>query len=272
MKLPKYRECLCVLQEEEEEGWKMSPSNFLPTVVEGAKIYRGKWWKWGVQFSVNVPMFHCIFTLDKWTLFFSNAYTHWSFYEVYLPTYIVSVIYSTSMNISPIPHPSKQKKHRKTKGDKILYESGSLCGMDIASGILLKNPAWCEKLPAAKTQTDLAKPIERKQFLNYCYKIYTVDLTVRRLENLNHLLISLVIGIGLPFWPAQPVFWQLDRPSWIFHSDSSGVVLLGLTTHFIRHIYLVFYSSFFPYTVCANHLGLTGVSVPVSHHKPASYH
>uniref|UniRef100_W5UA69 IQ and AAA domain-containing protein 1 n=1 Tax=Ictalurus punctatus TaxID=7998 RepID=W5UA69_ICTPU len=29
--------------EEEEEGWKMSPSNFLPTVVEGAKIYREFW-------------------------------------------------------------------------------------------------------------------------------------------------------------------------------------------------------------------------------------
>ncbi|KAB5584412.1 hypothetical protein PHYPO_G00107250 [Pangasianodon hypophthalmus] len=28
---------------EEEEGWKMSPSNFLPTVVEGAKIYREVW-------------------------------------------------------------------------------------------------------------------------------------------------------------------------------------------------------------------------------------
>ncbi|KAM9483755.1 LOW QUALITY PROTEIN: dynein regulatory complex protein 11 [Clarias gariepinus] len=28
---------------EEEEGWKMSPSNFLPTVVEGTKIYREVW-------------------------------------------------------------------------------------------------------------------------------------------------------------------------------------------------------------------------------------
>ncbi|XP_058257869.1 dynein regulatory complex protein 11 isoform X2 [Hemibagrus wyckioides] len=28
---------------EEEEGWKMSPSNFLPTVFEGAKIYREVW-------------------------------------------------------------------------------------------------------------------------------------------------------------------------------------------------------------------------------------
>lgn len=29
-------------EEKEEEGWKMSPSNFLPTVVEGAKAYRGE--------------------------------------------------------------------------------------------------------------------------------------------------------------------------------------------------------------------------------------
>uniref|UniRef100_A0A672LY53 IQ and AAA domain-containing protein 1-like n=1 Tax=Sinocyclocheilus grahami TaxID=75366 RepID=A0A672LY53_SINGR len=28
--------------EEEEKGWKMTPSNFLPTVVEGAKLYKGK--------------------------------------------------------------------------------------------------------------------------------------------------------------------------------------------------------------------------------------
>ncbi|XP_060724553.1 dynein regulatory complex protein 11 isoform X1 [Tachysurus vachellii] len=28
---------------EEEEGWKMSPSNFLPTVVEGAEIYKEVW-------------------------------------------------------------------------------------------------------------------------------------------------------------------------------------------------------------------------------------
>ncbi|XP_060774393.1 dynein regulatory complex protein 11 [Neoarius graeffei] len=28
---------------QEEEGWKMSPSNFLPTVVEGVKIYREFW-------------------------------------------------------------------------------------------------------------------------------------------------------------------------------------------------------------------------------------
>uniref|UniRef100_A0A8B9L3X0 IQ motif containing with AAA domain 1 n=1 Tax=Astyanax mexicanus TaxID=7994 RepID=A0A8B9L3X0_ASTMX len=28
--------------EEEEKGWKMSPSNFLPTVAEGAKLYRGE--------------------------------------------------------------------------------------------------------------------------------------------------------------------------------------------------------------------------------------
>uniref|UniRef100_W5KQD7 IQ motif containing with AAA domain 1 n=1 Tax=Astyanax mexicanus TaxID=7994 RepID=W5KQD7_ASTMX len=29
--------------EEEEKGWKMSPSNFLPTVAEGAKLYREVW-------------------------------------------------------------------------------------------------------------------------------------------------------------------------------------------------------------------------------------
>ncbi|XP_066521555.1 dynein regulatory complex protein 11 isoform X2 [Hoplias malabaricus] len=29
------------VKEEEEKGWKMSPSNFLPTVAEGAKLYRG---------------------------------------------------------------------------------------------------------------------------------------------------------------------------------------------------------------------------------------
>ncbi|KAI4888903.1 hypothetical protein NFI96_032048 [Prochilodus magdalenae] len=28
-------------EKEEEKGWKMSPSNFLPTVAEGAKLYRG---------------------------------------------------------------------------------------------------------------------------------------------------------------------------------------------------------------------------------------
>uniref|UniRef100_A0A9J7YA16 IQ motif containing with AAA domain 1 n=2 Tax=Cyprinus carpio TaxID=7962 RepID=A0A9J7YA16_CYPCA len=29
--------------EEEEKGWKMTPSNFLPTVVEGAKLYKEVW-------------------------------------------------------------------------------------------------------------------------------------------------------------------------------------------------------------------------------------
>ncbi|XP_055069214.2 dynein regulatory complex protein 11 isoform X1 [Misgurnus anguillicaudatus] len=29
--------------EEEEQGWKMTPSNFLPTVVEGAKLYKEVW-------------------------------------------------------------------------------------------------------------------------------------------------------------------------------------------------------------------------------------
>ncbi|XP_066521553.1 dynein regulatory complex protein 11 isoform X1 [Hoplias malabaricus] len=31
------------VKEEEEKGWKMSPSNFLPTVAEGAKLYREVW-------------------------------------------------------------------------------------------------------------------------------------------------------------------------------------------------------------------------------------
>lgn len=29
--------------QEEEQGWKMTPSNFLPTVVEGTKLYKGGW-------------------------------------------------------------------------------------------------------------------------------------------------------------------------------------------------------------------------------------
>ncbi|KAG9277922.1 IQ and AAA domain-containing protein 1 [Astyanax mexicanus] len=31
------------IEKEEEKGWKMSPSNFLPTVAEGAKLYREVW-------------------------------------------------------------------------------------------------------------------------------------------------------------------------------------------------------------------------------------
>ncbi|XP_072539024.1 dynein regulatory complex protein 11 isoform X2 [Salminus brasiliensis] len=31
------------MEKEEEKGWKMSPSNFLPTVAEGAKLYREVW-------------------------------------------------------------------------------------------------------------------------------------------------------------------------------------------------------------------------------------
>ncbi|RXN24887.1 IQ and AAA domain-containing 1-like protein [Labeo rohita] len=30
-------------EQEEEKGWKMTPSNFLPTVVEGAKLYKGEY-------------------------------------------------------------------------------------------------------------------------------------------------------------------------------------------------------------------------------------
>lgn len=47
----------------------MSPSNFLPTVVEGAKIYRGKWWKLDIQLLLHVTQ--CCIVLSwfyKWPL------------------------------------------------------------------------------------------------------------------------------------------------------------------------------------------------------------
>lgn len=65
----------------------------------------------------------------------------------------------------------------------------------MASGI---QAAWCKQLPAAKTMTNLAKPIEGKQFLNYCYKIYIADKFFKKENNRSKAILS-ASNNGVPF-------------------------------------------------------------------------